>query len=50
LFYFYNSSPLTHPTNGIIFLDEECDVFMNESEIKMEERTKGERLGKIPSS
>jgi hypothetical protein len=27
---FFNLSPLTHPKNGIIFLDEECEVFMNE--------------------
>jgi hypothetical protein len=27
---------------GPNFLDEECDVFMNESEIRLEERIKGE--------
>jgi hypothetical protein len=26
------------------FLDEECDVFMSESEIRLEERIKGEVL------
>jgi hypothetical protein len=25
-----------------IFIDEECDVFMSESEIRLEERIKGE--------
>jgi hypothetical protein len=31
------------------FLDEGCHLFMNESEIKMERRTKGERSKEIIS-
>jgi hypothetical protein len=32
------------------FLDEGCDVFMNESEIRLEERIEGERFEEISSS
>jgi hypothetical protein len=32
-----------------IFIDEECDVFMSESEIRLEERIKGERFEEISS-
>jgi hypothetical protein len=32
------------------FLNEECDVFMNVNEIRMEEKKSGERFEKIPSS
>jgi hypothetical protein len=31
----------TRPKNGTKFIDEGCDVLMNESEIKMQARTKG---------
>jgi hypothetical protein len=31
------------------FLDEKCDVFMNESEIRPTKRIKGERSREIPS-
>jgi hypothetical protein len=32
------------------FLNERCDVFMNESEIRLEEIIEGERFKEIPSS
>jgi hypothetical protein len=33
-----------------IFLDEGCNVFMNESEVRLEEINEGERSREIPSS
>ncbi len=33
-----------------IFLNKGCDLFMNENEMKMERRTKGERYEEILSS
>jgi hypothetical protein len=33
-----------------IFLDERCDAFMNESEIRLEKIIEGERFKEIPSS
>jgi hypothetical protein len=33
-----------------IFLDEVCDLFMNESEIRLEEGIEGERSKEITSS
>jgi hypothetical protein len=41
---------LTHPKMEPIFLDEVCDLFMNESEIRLEEGIEGERSKEIPSS
>jgi hypothetical protein len=40
----------THLENGTNFLDEGCDVFLNESEIRMEEKTFKKRFREIPSS
>jgi hypothetical protein len=31
------------------FLDEGCDVFMNESDVRLEKRIEGERFEKISS-
>ncbi len=50
LFSSFNHNILTHPKMEPIFLDEVCDLFMNESEIRLEEGIEGERSKEIPSS
>ncbi len=50
LFNSFSHNLLTHPKMELIFLDEVCDMFMNESEIRLEEGIEGERPKEIPSS
>jgi hypothetical protein len=50
LFNSFTHNLLTHPKMELIFLDEVCDMFMNESEIRLEEGIEGERPKEIPSS
>ncbi len=50
LFSSFSHNLLTHPKMEPIFLNEVYDMFMNESEIRLEEGIEGERSKKIPSS
>jgi hypothetical protein len=38
---------LTHPKNGTKFIDERCDVFMNEREIRTKEKNEDRSLKKF---
>jgi len=48
-FFFLNLNLLRHLENATIFFEmrDICDVFMNESEIKLKERIEGERFKEI---
>jgi hypothetical protein len=49
LIFFLNLNLLRHLENATIFFEmrDICDVFMNESEIKLKERIEGERFKEI---